>query len=77
LYRDLGFLTRILFMVCIIYKDSEDISLGVGEILFFCECDGGRTLLISGQYFKRFELPEILSRIGEELRNTTIEIQRS
>jgi hypothetical protein len=64
-------------MTCTIYKDVEDIDLGFNEVLFFCECDDGRTVLISGEFSERFELPEILGRIGEEFRNATIETQRS
>jgi hypothetical protein len=63
-------------MVCTVYKDSEDIDLGIGEVLFFCECGDGRCLLISGQFCERFQLPEILSAIGAALTNITIEIQR-
>jgi hypothetical protein len=63
-------------MTCTVYKDVEDIDLGFNQILFFCECDDGRTVLVSGQYCERFALPEILDQISRQLRNATIETYR-
>jgi len=62
-------------MICTVTRHSEDIELRTGEVVFSCECDDGRAILISGQFCERFRLPEILSRIGQELTNVTIEIE--
>ena len=74
---DPGFVTPAFFMVCTVSKHSEEIQLEDGEVMFVCECDDGRFVLISGEYRERFHLPEILSQIGAQLANATIEIQRS
>ena len=66
-----------LFMVCTVTKHSEDIELEDTEVMFICECDDGRRVLISGEYCERFHLPEILSQIGAQLANATIEIRKS
>jgi hypothetical protein len=66
-------------MTCIVDIRSEtigDLDLEAGEVVFVCQCDDGRTVLVSGQYFERFELPEIFTKLGEQLLNATIEIQR-
>jgi hypothetical protein len=36
-------------------------------IAFICECDDERLLVVSGLYFEKFDLPEILRRIAAEL----------
>jgi hypothetical protein len=63
-------------MICTVRTQSEDIELGTGEVIFSCECDDGRCLLISGEFYERFQLSEILSQIGNQLANTAIEVER-
>jgi hypothetical protein len=53
---------------------SEAISLAAGKIMFVCECDDGRYVLISGEFCERFQLPEILSQISAQLCNLTVEV---
>jgi hypothetical protein len=60
------------FMICIVDNESEDINLEAGEVVFVCQCDDGRLLLISGEYCERFELPDIICRIGTQLQNIPV-----
>lgn len=64
-------------MFCIVEKNSEDIQLKNGEVVFCIECDDGRSILIVGEYCERFALPAILQQIAAELPNATIQIARS
>jgi hypothetical protein len=64
-------------MTCTVNLRSEGIDLRASEVVFTLKCDDDRIVFITGEYFERFHLPEILSRIGAQLPNATIEIQRS
>jgi hypothetical protein len=63
-------------MICTVTNHSEDISLSPGEIMFVCQCDDGRRVLISAEFAERYRLPEILSQIGVQLANATIEVPK-
>jgi hypothetical protein len=64
-------------MTCTIHADSEDIELTNGEIVFVIESDDGRCTVISGQYFERFALPEILTQLAAQLPHCAIQIDKS
>jgi hypothetical protein len=64
-------------MTCTVNLRSEGIDLRVSEVVFTLKCDDDRVIIVTGEYFERFSLPEILSQIGAQLANATIEIQRS
>jgi len=64
-------------MICTVKLRSEGIDLRASEVVFTLKCDDDRVIIVTGEYFERFSLPEILSQIGAQLANATIEIQRS
>lgn len=51
-------------MTCTVSKESFDIVLQKHEVVFTLQCDDGRVIIVGGEYYERYPLPEILTAVA-------------